>query len=101
MKNVYTLLKPKPLLAILFFIGCMAISYESLTNAAGAPFKKSGAPGELDCTDCHNGTAISSGKQWNNISLTTNTGSTLDYIPDSTYTITLDYTESGQNQIWI
>lgn len=76
----------------------MAVSYESLTNAAGAPSKKSGAPGELDCTDCHSGTAISSGKKWSNISLTTNTGSTLDYIPDSTYTITLDYTESAKTK---
>lgn len=52
------------------------------------------APKESNCTSCHSGSLVTSGTNWNNIAMTSNfTGG--GYIPDSTYTIKISFSQSG------
>jgi hypothetical protein len=69
----------------------------SLTYSSGAPSSNTNAPGESNCTSCHSGSLQTSGANYNNISFSGNfTGG--GYIPDSTYTITLSYSQSGRSK---
>jgi hypothetical protein len=81
------------IIGLCFLIALMAINYKSYTNAGGAPGNYSSAPTEGNCSSCH-GSATTSGSNWSNITLTSNTG-TNEYLPDSVYTMTLSYSESG------
>ncbi len=58
------------------------------------PASRTNAPGEQNCTVCHSGSLNPTPANLNNLTLATNfTGN--GYIPDSTYTLTVKYTESG------
>ncbi|MGB0850188.1 MAG: choice-of-anchor V domain-containing protein, partial [Bacteroidia bacterium] len=75
----------------------LAVSTLSMTNNNGAPAGYTNAPSEPSCASCHSGSLVTSGTNYNNVSLTGNfTGS--GYIPDSTYTITLSYTHTGKTK---
>lgn len=75
----------------------LAVSTLSMTNNNGAPAGYTNAPSEPTCVSCHSGSLVTSGTNYNNVSLTGNfTGS--GYIPDSTYTITLSYTHTGKTR---
>jgi PKD repeat protein len=88
---------PKRILVAVFTAAMVSITSVSLTNSGGAQGGRSNAPGESNCTGCHGGTLQTSGTNFNNVSLTNNfTGG--GYIPDSTYTITLSYTQSGKSK---
>jgi PKD repeat protein len=94
MNKIFT---PKKILIAFFTVAMVSITSVSLTNSGGAQGGRTNAPGESDCTSCHSGTLQTSGTNYNNISLTNNfTGG--GYIPDSTYTITLSYTQSGKSK---
>ncbi|MEI6508397.1 MAG: choice-of-anchor V domain-containing protein, partial [Bacteroidota bacterium] len=70
-------------------------SFQALNNASGPPAARTGGPGESNCTvGCHSGSVITTGTNWNNISLTTNIPSG-GYTPGTTYTITLSMTVTG------
>lgn len=87
----------KKLLTVLFTLAGSSIVYNVYTSASGQTGAYSGAPSESNCTSCHTGTAVTSGTKWDKISLTSNfTGN--GYIPDSTYTVTLKYIESGKTK---
>ena len=73
------------------------ISTHTLTYTNNPPKAYTGAPGESNCTSCHSGTAITSGTEYSNVKLTTNMTND-EYIPDSTYKITISYTESGKSK---
>jgi len=79
----------------LFFTGALClISYLSMTNPGGPGASYTNAPNENNCTSCHSGSLITSGSNWNNITMTSNfTGG--GYIPDSTYTIKVSFSQSG------
>jgi hypothetical protein len=84
----------KKTLAILIAVGCLLWSFDSFTNRNGAGAGYTNAPSESNCTSCHSGSLITSGNALNNFTLTHNfTGG--GYIPDSTYNITVTYSESG------
>lgn len=79
---------------IVFTIILSMITYYSMTYPYGPPVETTNAPSESNCTSCHSGSLITSGSNWNNISLTSNfTGN--GYIPDSTYTIKISHSQSG------
>lgn len=81
--------------ALFFLINLLAISFQALNNASGPPAARTGGPGESNCTvGCHSGSVITTGTNWNNISLTTNIPSG-GYTPGTTYTITLSMTVTG------
>ena len=83
-------------ITLFIFISILcSVSYYSISNGNGPAEEKTNAPSEGNCTSCHNsGSLITSGSNWNNISLTSNfTGN--GYIPDSVYDITISYSQSG------
>ncbi len=69
-------------------------TFDAFTSTNQPPTGYTGAPSESNCTSCHSGTVITSGSNWNNITLSTNIPAT-GYVPDSTYNITLSHTQSG------
>ncbi|MBX7205815.1 MAG: T9SS type A sorting domain-containing protein [Bacteroidia bacterium] len=69
-------------------------AFDAFTSSNQPPAGYTGAPSESNCTGCHSGTVITSGSNWNNITLSTNIPAT-GYVPDSTYNITLSHTQSG------
>ena len=83
-------------ITLFIFISILcSVSYYSISNGNGPAEEMTNAPSEGNCTSCHNsGSLITSGSNWNNISLTSNfTGN--GYIPDSVYDITISYSQSG------
>lgn len=84
--------------SIIFSIGILGISiYHINGNSSGASSPKTGAPGENTCTSCHSGNSlVTSGTQHARIRLN-GSFSGNGYIPDSTYTLTLTYAESGKS----
>ena len=88
---------PKRILVAAFTAAMVCMTTVSLTNSGGAAGGRTNAPGESNCTGCHSGTLQTSGTNFNNVGLTSNfTGG--GYIPDSTYTISLSYTQSGKSK---
>lgn len=82
----------------LFILGIFGISvYQINANSSGASQPKTGAPNETTCTSCHGGSSlVTSGTQHGRINLKGNyTGG--GYIPDSTYTLTVSYAETGRS----
>lgn len=82
----------------LFSFGILGISiYQINGNSSGASSPKTGAPSESTCTSCHSGNSlVTSGTQHARIRLKSNFSGN-GYIPDSTYTLTLTYAESGKS----
>ncbi|MBI3143446.1 MAG: T9SS type A sorting domain-containing protein [Bacteroidetes bacterium] len=76
---------------------CTLYSVHTISYTNNPPLSRTGAPGEANCTACHSGTAITSGTEYNNLKITTNMKNG-EYIPDSTYKVTVDYTESGKSK---
>ncbi len=72
-----------------------AIISTVISNSSGPNASYTGAPSEGDCTSCHGSYGLqTSGTNWGRLRLKNNfTGD--GYIPDSTYTLTLTYKESG------
>jgi PKD repeat protein len=73
------------------------LAYKASTNTSGPGGGYAGAPGENTCntSGCHTGTLIKAGVKWSKIRFIGNfTGN--GYIPDSTYTVTVTYRESGR-----
>ncbi len=62
--------------------------YKSHKNASGAPTGKTGAPGEVTCTQCHAGT-VQSGAGENNFILLNGFSPVTTYLPGTTYNATL------------
>lgn len=85
----------KKITLFLFITILSCITYQSISNGSGPPEEMSNAPSESNCTNCHSSSSlITSGSNWNNISLTSNfTGN--GYIPDSVYDIKISYSQSG------
>lgn len=82
---------------VLTAISVFGISFIN-SSSSGNSNPRTGAPNESTCTSCHGGTSLqTSGTNYNKITLNSNwTGN--GYIPDSTYTITLGYKESGKSK---
>jgi hypothetical protein len=70
------------------FIALLFISYTSYNNASSPPTGMTGAPGEGNCTNCHAGSAITSGSSWDAITITGLPAS--GYVPGTTYSLTLN-----------
>lgn len=62
---------------------------ESHRNTSGSPAARTGAPGELNCTSCHAGSATTNSPK-NSLTFRDSDGTVVSsYLPDSTYTVTL------------
>ncbi len=84
----------KKIILCFFILQLCTISYYSVSYSNGPPSAHSSAPSEYNCTHCHYGPEITSGHNWDFISLTSNfTGN--GYIPDSTYIIKISSTQLG------
>jgi hypothetical protein len=84
----------KKIILSFFFIALLVTTFKSFTYNSGAGAGYSNAPSESNCTSCHTGASLNSGKFIANLNLTSNfTGN--GYIPDSTYTITVSFNQSG------
>ncbi len=70
------------------FISLLFISYTSYNNASSPPTSMTGAPGEGNCTNCHAGSAITSGSAWDAINITGLPAN--GYIPGTTYSLTIN-----------
>lgn len=71
------------------YAGVAAVMYGS-----GPPASLTNAPGENNCTSCHSGSLNPTPGNLANLTLT-GSFSGGGYIPDSTYTLTLSYSQSG------
>ena len=79
----------------LFLLLSIAVVSEVVSYTSGASPAYTGAISEGNCTSCHSSySLVTSGTQWNRIRMRSNIPST-GYLPDSTYTITITYAESG------
>lgn len=77
-----------------FVTALLLVSYFSFNNTSGPGGGYSNAPSESNCTNCHSGSLVTSGTNWQNIRLSGNfVGG--GYIPDSVYRITLTHRHSG------
>lgn len=90
-------LRPSNVLKGLTVLSLVLVSTFSLTYTNNPPAARTGAPGESSCTSCHSGTAVTSGTDYNNLEIST-TMVNDEYVPDSTYEITIEYTESGKSK---
>lgn len=80
------------LLSVVVMAAGTAIKY-----SGGAPVSHTNAPGEQNCTACHSGSLNPTPANLTNLTLSIPfTGG--GYIPDSSYTITLKYLQSGINR---
>jgi hypothetical protein len=87
-------------ITILFTLSLLFISYRSMTNVTGPPAGNTNAPGNTTCgqSSCHNSTPVTSGTDWNNISLSVTTpGASLSTLqPNTTYDFSLTVTHSSR-----
>lgn len=90
-------LRPSRVITGTTLLVLLLISNYTLTYTNNPPTAKTGAPGEGDCTDCHSGTAITSGTEFKNLTISTNMVND-EYVPDSTYKVTVSYVESGKSK---
>lgn len=64
-------------------------------NAGGAPTGKTGAPGELNCTECHTGSVVSNSSANSLAALESGTTNIVtNYAPGGTYSMTLTFTNA-------
>jgi hypothetical protein len=70
------------------FIALLFISYTSYNNASSPPTGMTGAPGENNCTNCHAGSAITSGSAWDAINIAGLPAN--GYAPGTTYTLIIN-----------
>ncbi len=69
----------------------------AVKNSSSAPASHTNAPGEQNCTACHSGTLNPTPANLTNLTLSIPfTGG--GYIPDSTYSITVKYLQSGKSR---
>ena len=82
------------LLTLLFLSGLAYSGISGILYFHNPPAGYTGAPGENNCTYCHSGALNPVPANLSNMSLTGNFSGG-GYLPDSTYTITLSYSQSG------
>lgn len=79
----------------LFLIFSVALISDVISYTSGSNPGYTGAISEGNCTSCHASySLVTSGTQWNRIRMKSNIPST-GYLPDSTYTISITYAETG------
>lgn len=96
----------KKITTLLFIVLICSVSYHAISYASGPPASVTNAPGsgEGSCVNsgCHGGSLITSGNDYNKISMTIKslkTGATkTGYEVDSTYLITISHSQSGINK---
>ncbi|MBI1221360.1 MAG: T9SS type A sorting domain-containing protein [Bacteroidetes bacterium] len=90
-------LQARVLLRILGVAGAGYIALASALYLSNPPAGYTNASGENNCTSCHSGTLNPTQSNLSNMTISGNfTGG--GYIPDSTYSITLSYSQSGINR---
>lgn len=93
----------KKITIILFIVLISAVSFNAISSSSYPPTGRANDPSQSNCTvGCHSGTLITSGNDWKNIAMvmkSAKTGATkTGYQVDSTYLITLSYSQSGINK---
>lgn len=82
----------KKTVTLLFLTSLLFITIKSFTNGGGPGAGYTNGPGESNCASCHNSSSLNGGAFRNNLNLNGDfTGN--GYIPDSTYTITVSYSQ--------
>ncbi len=85
----------KNVLGIGMITGISLISYHAFTYGSGQPpAAHTGAPNESNCTSCHGGSLNPNQSNLNNLTITGNLPGG-GYAPDSTYSLTLSYSQNG------
>lgn len=93
MKKLFTL---KTIVLLSISIVVMAAG-TAVKYGSNPPASHTGSPGEKNCTACHSGSLNPTPANLVNLTLTTSfTGG--GYLPDSTYTLTVKYTEGGKSR---
>lgn len=82
-----------PLKSLIFMLSLCSISITSLSYLSGPPAGNTNAPSESNCTSCHSGTAITSGSNWDNLTMSGLPSG--GYALNTNYTLTLSYSQSG------
>ncbi|MCU0440953.1 MAG: T9SS type A sorting domain-containing protein [Bacteroidia bacterium] len=80
-----------------FALVLLFISFYTFTSSNVPPTGNTNAPGDGNCTGCHSGSLITSGTDWNNVSITSTVPSG-GYVPGTAYTITVTHTMTGINK---
>ncbi len=81
------MIKTNTLLKLLFVIPVLFISLTVFTTSSNPPAANAGEPAGTNCTSCHSGTAITSGANWNAITIS---GLPLNgYVPGTVYALTV------------
>lgn len=93
MKKIFT---PKLLIIAALSVFIMAAG-TAIQYSNTPPVSMTGAPSESDCTSCHSGSLNPTPSNLNNLvlSLPFSGGG---YVPDSTYSVTLSYSQSGKSK---
>ncbi len=83
---------------VAFTAGLVCVSMYAMTNAGGPPAENTGAPGDNTCgqSGCHSFSPITSGPNWNNITLTSNVPAS-GYVPGNSYSLTITHTQPGHS----
>ncbi len=91
-------LPSKKIISCVLLAALMAVNYIAQTYSSGPSASLTAAPSESDCTSCHTGSSLqTSGNNWNNMLLDNGFGDS-QYIPDTTYVMTLSYKEGGKSK---
>ena len=72
----------------LFLSFLLLLSYDSFNYVSSPPTALTGAPSEGNCTNCHNGSAVTSGTSWDAINISGLPAN--GYTPGSVYTLTVN-----------
>lgn len=96
---MYKFIQSKKTIATFVLVASITANYIAQSYSSGAPTAGyTNAPGDGNCTSCHSGAGLqTSGVTHGKISLGFNTG-TLEYIPDSTYTVSLSVSHGSFNK---
>ena len=80
-----------------FLMAMLAIAQSVFTYSYGPPAGYTNAPGESNCTSCHNSYSLqTSGSNWSGITLTTST-SMSSLAPNTTYSMALHFASSASS----
>ncbi len=91
-------LPSKKIISCVILFSLMAVNYMAQTYTSGWGGAYTNAPSEGTCLSCHTGSNLqTSGSNWNNL-LLDNGFSNGEYIPDTTYVMSLSYKESGKSK---
>jgi len=87
------------ILSVIFLSILSVISFQVISYDTGPPAGYSNAPGDLNCTSCHNDYPLqTSGPTWGNITLTSSASNFSSFVHGTTYTFTLSFSDTASTE---